>query len=247
MVDVQHGALRAFKEYGLTVIECVIDEFRGVADIFANFLALAQGLFHFVREIDVRAVRALGQAVFLRDDAGGFFAKQCGFQQVAGAQAAARHFVFVGGADATRGGSDFVCAARGFGGFVQFAMIRKNQMCAIADVQAAFHVHPSLRERFDLGDERARIDDHARTDYGMPLWTQDAAGNQLQHVLIFADDDGVPGIVAAGDARDVIERPGEVVHNLALAFVAPLRAYNHHRFHPDDLLDRTCPLTLHDG
>ena len=35
-------------------------------------------------------------------------------------------------------------------------MIRKNQMGAIADVQAAFDVDAGFRQRFDFRDERAR-------------------------------------------------------------------------------------------
>ncbi len=42
-------------------------------------------------------------------------------------------------------------------------------MCAIADVQATFYFDASLRERFDFGDERARIDNYACTDYGVLL------------------------------------------------------------------------------
>ncbi len=61
----------------------------------------------------------------------------------------------------------------------------------------------------------------------------------MQDVFIFADDHGVAGIVAAGNARDVVERAGEVVDNLAFAFVAPLRAYDHHRFHSRVLLAHT--------
>jgi hypothetical protein len=34
----------------------------------------------------------------------------------------------------------------------------------------------------------------------------------------------VPGIVAAGDAGDEVESAGEIVDDLAFAFVTPLRA-----------------------
>ena len=53
---------------------------------------------------------------------------------------------------------------------------------------------------------------------------QHAAGHQLQDKLLPADDDGVPGIVPAGVARDHIERAREHIDNLALAFIAPLGA-----------------------
>src|ERR1019366_3646675 len=39
------------------------------------------------------------------------------------------------------------------------------------------------------------------------------------------------GVVPARASRDVIERRRKVVHDLALAFIAPLRTYNHNRLH----------------
>ncbi len=92
-------------------------------------------------EIDVRAVGPFGQAIFFGDHARGFLAEQRRIEQIANAQAAACHLVFVGGADAARGGANLVCAAGTLGGTVQLAMIRKNQVRAVAEVQAAFHVH----------------------------------------------------------------------------------------------------------
>ncbi len=80
MIDVQHSALRAFEQDRFAFIECVVHQFRGIADIPANFGAEAQRFFHFVREIDVRPIGAFGQAVFLRHNARSFLAKQLGFQ-----------------------------------------------------------------------------------------------------------------------------------------------------------------------
>jgi len=44
-------------------------------------------------------------------------------------------------------------------------------------------------------------------------------------------DNGVTRIVPAGAPRDVVEGAGQVVNHLAFAFIAPLRAYDHYRFH----------------
>ena len=88
-------------------------------------------------EIDLRAVGSLGNAIFFGHDAGGFFAEERGIEKIDNAQASASHLVFVGGTNAAGSGADFVGATRGFGGFIEFAVIRKNQMRAIADVQAA--------------------------------------------------------------------------------------------------------------
>ena len=87
-------------------------------------------------------------------------------------------------------------------------------MRAIADVQSAFDVDADFFQHFDFGDKRGGIDHYSGADDGVLFGTQNAARNQLEHVAVFADDHGVAGIVAAGDARDVIERAGEIVDDL---------------------------------
>ena len=60
---------------------------------------------------------------------------------------------------------------------------------------------------------------------------QNAAGNQLEDELFFADEDGVAGVVAALIARDDVEALGEKIDDLTFAFVAPLRAKNDYITH----------------
>jgi hypothetical protein len=103
-------------------------------------------------------------------------------------------------------------------------MVRKNQVRAVAEVQAAVDVDAGFGERFDFGNEGRGIDYDTGADDGVLFRAQDSAGNELQHEAIFADDDGVTGIVPAGDASDVIESAGEIVDDFAFAFVTPLRA-----------------------
>ena len=56
-------------------------------------------------------------------------------------------------------------------------------------------------------------------------------GQQVQRVLLAADDDGVAGVVAALEADDVVDVVAEQVGDLALALVAPLGADQHDRGH----------------
>ena len=53
---------------------------------------------------------------------------------------------------------------------------------------------------------------------------EDAARQQVQRVLLVADDDGVAGVVAAVELDDVVDATGEQVGGLALSFIAPLGA-----------------------
>src|SRR5262249_24458398 len=94
--------------------------------------------------------------------------------------------------------------------------------------------------------ERRWVDDNACTNNGMLFWPQNTTWNQLKNVLFFADDDGAPGVVAACNSRNVIKRSGEIVYDLAFAFISPLRAHHDHRFHAKASL-HTVPFTLRKG
>src|SRR5260370_31656960 len=107
-------------------------------------------------------------------------------------------------------------------------------------MQAALNVDASFGERFDFGDEGCGIDYDASTDDCLLLGAQDAAGDELQNEAVFADDYGVPGVVSAGDARDIVKSAGEIIDDLAFAFVAPLRAHHHDRFHAVPSLAHIC-------
>jgi hypothetical protein len=52
---------------------------------------------------------------------------------------------------------------------------------------------------------------------------QDAAGNQVQHIFLGPDKNGVPGVVAALRAHHHIGLLGQHVDDFSLPFVAPLR------------------------
>ena len=75
MVDVQHRSLRAFEQNGLPLVQRAVQQFRGIANVAANLFAQFQGFFHFMRKVDVRAVRALRQPVLLRHHVRGFLSK----------------------------------------------------------------------------------------------------------------------------------------------------------------------------
>src|SRR5215475_6365372 len=139
---------------------------------------------------------------------------------------------FVGRADSARSGSDFVGSAGSFRSRIELTVIRKNQMGAIADVEAAGDVDACFGEHFDLSDESSGIDDYTSSDNGVLLGTKDAAGDKLENEAILANDDRVPSIVSAGNASDVIK-------NLSLTFVSPLRADHDDRFHSEALLSQS--------
>ena len=122
-------------------------------------------------------------------------------------------------------------------------MVGKNQVRAIAQEQPPANFDAGFFQIFELAKQSHRIDHRAGADYGLLFRPQDAAGNELQDVAMIIEDDRVPGIVPAGIARGVIERRGHVVDDLALPFVAPLRAYDRNCFSAGLLRHSQRPLT----
>src|SRR5712664_248096 len=239
VIDVQHRSLRAFEQHRLPFVQRAVHQFRGVADVSANFFAQLQRLFDFMRKVNIRSVRAFRQPIFLRHHMRGLLAKHLRLQQIAHPQAAPRHLVLIRRSDSPRSRANLVRAPRTFRGFVQLPVIRKNQVRAVADVQPPLHLNARFRKRLDFRHQRRRIHHHARSDHRLLLRPQNPARNQLQYITVLPDDDRVPRVVPARHARNVIKRPRKVVHHLAFALVAPLRPHHHHRFHSDSLLNHT--------
>src|SRR5262249_21368627 len=124
-----------------------------------------------------------------------------------------------------------VRAARGFGGPVEFAVIRKDEVRAIRDVEAALYVNAGLGEYLDFVDQSDGVNDDAHADHSVLLGTKNAARDELEDVLFLADDNGMACVVASGDADNVIKGAGEIVDDFALTFVSPLSADYDDRFH----------------
>ncbi len=87
-------------------------------------------------------------------------------------------------------------------------------------------------------DQRLERQHDAVADVALHLLAQDARGNERQDGLLAADDQRMAGVVAALEARHGGGALGQEVDNLALAFIAPLRADD------DDELAQRRPLTL---
>ena len=79
--------------------------------------------------------------------------------------------------------------------------------------------------------QRRQIDHHAVADHSLTPGRRMPLGNQLQNELLLADEDRVPGVVAALIARHNIEALGKQIDDFAFALVAPLRAQNDYVAH----------------
>ncbi len=161
--------------------------------------------------------------------------------QVGDADAATRHLVFIGRADATAGGADRLAAGGAFARLVQGDVVRHDQRRGRGDLQARTHFHAG---GFELGDfllQGRRRDHHAVADQAQRVFTQDARRDQVQHGLLAIDDKGVAGIVAALETHYGTDFLGKQIDDLALAFIAPLGTKHYDRLTHDGLLELLRP------
>ena len=70
-----------------------------------------------------------------------------------------------------------------------------------------------------------RIDNDAVSDHTFLARAKNARRHQVQDVLLCADENRVPGIVAALSADHDVRILRQYIDNLALAFIAPLGAH----------------------
>ncbi len=178
---------------------------------------------HFGERERLRAER-LEDAVVLPDLGPQFFGEQLGLHQVGHAQTGARGLVAVGRTDAALGRADFRVALAQLALFIERAVIRQDEVRAVADQQIPADLDSDLAQAVDLADERDRIDDDAVADHADFAAPQNAGGNEVQDVFFAAVNDGVPGVVAALGADDDVGVLGQDVDDLAFAFIAPLGA-----------------------
>src|SRR5262249_15702833 len=104
-------------------------------------------------------------------------------------------------------------------------MVRKDHMAAIGNDKTTFECDSGGAKHLRLLDERCGVQDHAASDHAFD-GMKNTRGDQMQDIALSAEADRVSGVMAALKAGDAIEVFGQDVHNLALAFVSPLQAYD---------------------
>jgi hypothetical protein len=112
--------------------------------------------------------------------------EEVGVEQVDDAQAAARHLVFIGGADAAAGGADLLTAGRVFGGELDHAVVGQDDLGAVGDEELAIDRDAEVAELGNFFEERDGIEDDAVADDALAAGAEDAAGDELEDEFLFA-------------------------------------------------------------
>jgi hypothetical protein len=115
---------------------------------------------------------------------------------------------------------------------IKLAVQREDQRGIVRNAQALAVDRDALRPQFRrLLDEMPGVDDNAVADHRQLAAPHDSGRQQAQLVDHAVDDERMPGVVAALKAHHDIGLLRQPIDDLALAFVAPLGADNHHAGH----------------
>ncbi len=171
---------------------------------------------------------------FCADDHGQPLQEGFAVEEVAGADAVAGDLVGEGGADALAGGADGVAAAGVLFQALENDVVGHNEVGAVADEESG-GIDAAGGEVVDLFDEHLGINHDAVADDGDGAGIEDAGGREAELELAEGIDDGMAGVIAAGEADHVLGLLREHVDYLAFAFVSPLPPDNRNDRH-DGLL-----------
>jgi hypothetical protein len=217
--------------HDLVAVQGLAEQQRGVADVRRQAVRMAEELLDGLLHRGGAAVVDLGQDLALElEGALHLLGEDLLVEEVLDPDADPVHLVGVGRADAAAGRADPATAEEALGDLVEGAVVVGDDVRVGADLEPA-GVDAAGLEPIDLLEQDVDVDDHAVADHRRASGGEDAAGQQVQGVLLVADHDGVAGVVAAVELHHVVDPAAEVVGGLALAFVAPLGADDHDRGH----------------
>jgi hypothetical protein len=232
VIDVEQRPLGAFEENVVAAADRLGQQGRAAADVLGNlrrvFAVFGEDLFlvegRFAEEF-------LEQEVLFRQDLLQLAAEGLWLDQVTHADAAAADLVFVGRADAAPGGADLTVGYL-LAGDVDGLVPRHDDVQVAVDHQLPVVLEiAALLEVDDLAEEDLRIEHHAVADDAALAGVENAGGDQVQDHLLITDHQGMTGIVPPLVADHLLGVLGVDVNDLALAFVAPLGAYNDYVCH----------------
>ncbi len=223
MVDIEHRCLSSLEQDLAALLDLIMQQCDRIADIRAQTVRIAEILFE--DSIIVQRLMIIEQLELLILYRQHFFeaaGELIRVYEIADADTDAVGLIHIAGADAALRRTDLVLAALFIADAVHEAVIREHDVGAVADADAR-EVDAARREGVHLLEHDFRIERDAVTDDAVRARKEDARRHEPQLVGFIIDDDGMAGVAAALIAHDRLCLLGEVVDDLALSLVAPLR------------------------
>ena len=183
MVDIEESPLRAFKQNFFSLLQRVVQVDDSVGDKGSQSLAGGEKILVHLGEGNRPGAERFQDAVIFPHLDPEFLGEQFRLHQVGHAQAGARGFIAIGGADAALGRADFGVAFAQLALFVERAMVGQDEMRAVADEQILADLDPDFAQPIDFADERDWVDDDAVADDADLAAAQNAGGNEMEDVF----------------------------------------------------------------
>ncbi|DAZ98525.1 TPA: hypothetical protein N0F65_007024 [Lagenidium giganteum] len=223
-INVQHGGVGALDEDLLARHVCVV-QVRDSVDREAEHVVL-----------DATVVLDLGGHVHLQvwvvvlvelDLVAQLGLEVVEVAQVAHADAVAEHLGAVRWTDALLGGANLVAATTFLVEAVNLLVQVQHHVRAVRDEDATFIVNAHALQLVQLLQQTGQVHDDTVANDAHGVLVQNARRHQVELVLLAVVHDGVAGVGAARHARNDVVLLRQHVHELALAFIAPLGAQHH--------------------
>lgn len=227
VVAVEHRCLSAFEEDVLAFFDELLDGVVGVFDVRTEFFCVSEVVIEhgFVVEA-FHAVEFFEEQVFLFYVVFQFFSKSFLVHEVADADADTVDLVCVARSDAVLCCADLAAALAGFFGFIETDVVWEYDLCSRGDLKV-FCVDALFFKVFHFFEKTLWIDDDACADDADRSRVHDAAWHQAQRICFASRYDCMACVVSSLRTYYDVCLRGEIINDLAFAFIAPLGADYH--------------------
>ena len=245
-VNVAQRAELGFEHDALAGLFSLIEVLAGIADVRcklrAEFAAPRQ---HILKLIRFRAVDILNGQVLPLQNAGQPLFKIRRVQKLPHHDGLLLIFVGIDRRDAAQGRAVFLILQTGFLQTVERTMVREDDGGALGNFEVLRRDRDArVLQCFNFAAQTLQIDHDAVAQHIHNTWQADTRGNEMEGKFTVFVHDGMSCVIAALiPADDVIISCNEVNHT-ALAFVAPVDAYDRAVAHNSKLLIRFLPQFL---
>src|SRR5262245_1842569 len=228
VIDVEQSPLRALEQDALALPSLGVEQRPHRVDV-------GEYLRRDLRQLGAAGIggnlglaQTLSQGVMVGEDALDLRLERGKVLEVHHSDCAPPDFVLVSRADAALGGPNPSVSGRTLAQRIELAVEREDQRRILGDSEIITgDADPELLHLGDLFGQSPGVDHHAVADDRELALAHHARGKQRELVGDAIDYERMTGIVAALEAHDDIGALGQPIDDLALAFVAPLRADDH--------------------
>ena len=229
MVDVQHHALRAFEQHAAVVGTGLFQHPPALAGKGQDLVTDGQKPVKHRLRVCLRLAGGTKPDIVMRRHRLELAAKRLFTGKVTKPNSAACHLVLIGRANAAAGGADLAGTAHRLTRMIDSLVKRQDQRGGVGDNKAVrADLGPLAAKLGNFLDQMHRVDDNAVADDRQLAGAHNAGRQKRQLVFHPADDKRMAGIMATLKTDNDVGAARQPVHNLALAFIAPLGAdYGH--------------------